>query len=68
MRGVIVSSVESRTPASVAGLRVGDIVTALGPTEIGSVFEFYGELNGTKGDVDLHVWRDGETETMTIVR
>lgn len=68
VRGVIVSSVESRTPASVAGLRVGDIVTSLNTVSIDSVLEFYRELNDSDGDVALEVWRDGEIVSATLTR
>lgn len=68
VRGVIVSSVESRTPASVAGLRVGDIVTALNETAVDSVLEFYRELNSSGEEVSLTLWRDGETVNATITR
>ena len=68
VRGVVVSSVESRTPASVAGLRVGDIITAVGEEEIASVLEFYRELNSSGGETTFDVWRNGETLTATISR
>ncbi|MFP4300776.1 MAG: Do family serine endopeptidase [Spirochaetaceae bacterium] len=66
--GVIVSSVESRTPASVAGLRVGDIVTEVSSVSVDSVLDFYRELNAAEGDVELRVWRDGSTQRLTLAR
>lgn len=68
VEGVIVSSVESRTPASVAGLRVGDIITRVGTVPVASVLGFYRELNATESDVGLQVWRDGSTQTVTVAR
>jgi S1-C subfamily serine protease len=68
VEGVIVSSVESRTPASVAGLRVGDIITRVGTVPTTSVLDFYRELNATESDVNLQVWRDDSTQTLTIAR
>jgi Do/DeqQ family serine protease len=68
VEGVIVSSVESRTPAAAAGLRVGDIVTAVNTTGIASVMEFYRLLNEADEEVALEIWRDGETVSTTITR
>lgn len=59
IRGVIVSTVENRTPAAVAGLRVGDVVTELNGESVGSMLEFYRALNDGQYELDLVLLRDG---------
>ena len=68
VEGVVVSSVESRTPASVAGIRVGDVVTAVGERSIDSAFEFYRELNRSQDTASFEIRRDGESVSVTITR
>ncbi|MFP4330463.1 MAG: Do family serine endopeptidase [Alkalispirochaetaceae bacterium] len=68
VEGVIVSSLESRTPASGAGLRVGDIITRVEGRGLASAFEFYRELNDGGDQVALEVWRDGSTIELSIER
>ena len=57
--GVVVSTVENRTPAAIAGIRVGDVVTTVSGEPVSSMLEFYRELNGNAYDLDLSLIRDG---------
>jgi serine protease Do len=56
--GVLVARVENGSPAADAGLRRGDVITAVGSTEISS----YGDLLGALRD-----YRPGDTATLTVV-
>ncbi len=57
--GVLVTEVEGGSPADEAGLRRGDVITAVGPTETLS----YGDLLGALRD-----YRPGDAATLTVVR
>ncbi len=65
--GVLIASVEEKSPAERAGLRVGDILTAVDGDEIGSGTRLRRVIAGKKdGDVvNLEVWREGRVQTMT---
>lgn len=66
--GVIVSQLDPASPALLAGLRVGDIITAFDGKEIGDeadlLAEFYGAHVGDR--IRLGVWRKGQTLTVTF--
>lgn len=68
-QGVYVESVEENSPASIAGLQVGDIITKINDQEIKSITE----LNKIKytynvGDsINLTLTRNNEEKTVTIV-
>jgi S1-C subfamily serine protease len=66
--GVVVLSVVAGGPATKAGVRRGDVITALGSTRIGSDADLLGALRTTKPGqtVDLHVSRGGKTTTLRI--
>ncbi|MCK4597659.1 PDZ domain-containing protein, partial [bacterium] len=67
--GVIVSQLDPASPALLAGLRVGDIITAINSKEIADeadlVAEFYGTHVGDR--IRLTVWRGGQTQTVTFI-
>ncbi len=65
--GVVVSGVENRTPAAVAGIQVGDIITAMNGKNVGSLADFYREIAVESGEtVSFTVLRDGETESLEV--
>lgn len=66
--GAHVNSVEEGSCAEAAGLRQGDIITALGDTEITTANELIAAKNTySPGDTaQLTVYRAGETLTLTI--
>lgn len=58
-RGVILTSVAPGTPAALAGLRPGDLITSVGPRDVRSNEDFSMTLKeaGVGSVVDLTVWR-----------
>ena len=67
--GVIVSLVESRSPAAVAGLRVGDVITRINDVDLESVPDFYRALNDLDEEVlDFYYLRDGVELNVGITR
>ncbi len=65
--GVVVSGVENRTPAAVAGIQVGDIITAMNGKNVGSLADFYRELAVESGQsVSFTLLREGETESLEV--
>lgn len=66
--GVIVSTVENRTPAAIAGLRVSDLITTVNGRPVASMLDFYRELNDSSGEVVLSVERDGATVRIGVRR
>ncbi|MFF0814239.1 M50 family metallopeptidase [Rhodococcus sp. NPDC003318] len=54
-------------PAESAGLREGDVVTAIGGVPVETWSEFQRETRKQAGPVDFTVERDGETVTVTVV-
>ena len=67
-KGAYVNSVERGSCAEMAGLKKGDIITAMGGTEITSASELTAVKNGCQvGDtVELTVYRSGETIALFI--
>jgi serine protease Do len=66
--GVYVNSVEDGSCAQTAGLKVGDIITKLGDTDVTSMAELSSAKNAYKAGetATLTVYRSGETITLTI--
>lgn len=58
---------QAASPAAVAGILPGDLITALGETKIGSADEFKAEMSKlTEKPVSVTVRRNGETLQMTL--
>ncbi|TVR66070.1 MAG: Do family serine endopeptidase [Spirochaetaceae bacterium] len=68
VRGVLVSTVESRTPAALSGLRVGDVVTEINGEATPRMLDFYRELHRAAGDITLTILRDGNLIEAGITR
>lgn len=66
--GVVVSTVENRTPAAIAGLRVGDVVTAVNDQRISRMVDFYRELNDSGQEVTFTIQREGNEIEIGIER
>jgi putative serine protease PepD len=66
--GASVSGVSSGTPAASAGVRSGDVITAVDGDRVTSASDLRSEINDRKpGDkVKLTLRRSGETETVTV--
>jgi len=60
-RGVVVTSVDPQSVAAVAGIRPGDLVTAVNGDRIGSASEFYRKMGDAGDSVDLQLQRGGRT-------
>lgn len=66
--GVYVQQVEANSAAAQAGLRHGDIITAIGSDKIDSNSSFFNILNRHQigEQAALTVWRNGSTVTLTV--
>lgn len=66
-RGALVKAVEEDSPAAKAGLKAGDVITALQGQQIEGTAQFrrlVGEIPPGR-NVTLVVWRDGAAQTLT---
>ena len=61
VKGVIVTSVEAKTPAASLGIGNGDIITAVNGVKITSLSEFYSELAKVTKDINFDRYVDGNT-------
>ncbi len=68
-RGVAVTRVEDNSPASRAGMQVNDVITKIDGEVIGNVPVLRSSIaNKAPGEsAKVEVWRDGKTETLTVV-
>ncbi len=67
LHGVFVASVEGRSPASAAGLRLGDVVTAVNGTTVNGMRVFYRVFNDAdRESIELKVLREGREQTITL--
>jgi serine protease Do len=66
-RGVLVSSVDVNSPAARAGLKAGDIITAINGQEVDTPSDVRRELreSGTGGKIDLRIMRDKKELTLS---
>lgn len=57
--GVVIANVEQRSPASIAGLRSGDIITRINDSEIQTIHDFY-RIAGDRDirEFDIHFVRE----------
>ncbi|SIP99071.1 Do/DeqQ family serine protease [Alkalispirochaeta americana] len=65
-RGLLVSTVERRTPAAAGGLRVGDILLGINGRETTSMVDFYRAINEGGREVTLSLLRDDKTVEIGI--
>lgn len=66
-RGVLVSSVADDSPAAKAGIKAGDVITALGGERIEDAGDLSRALNKKKeGDVTLTIIRNKSQRTITV--
>jgi S1-C subfamily serine protease len=62
--GVLVSNVDADRPAAKAGLRAGDVITAIDGKAVKSPGELVDQLAGKQGDVTISVTRDKKALTL----
>ncbi len=69
LSGMKLAAIEKKSPAAEAGLKEGDVVTAVGPTEIHRALDFQREMLDRKADekLDLTVRRDGKSLNLSLV-
>jgi S1-C subfamily serine protease len=66
--GLLVRDVAEHSPAARAGIPVGDLLTAAGGTELGSVDDLHAALDGARsaGTMALHVVRGTDDLDVTV--
>lgn len=66
--GLLVRDVAEHSPAARAGIQVGDLLTAAGGTELGSVDDLHAALDGARsaGTMALHVVRGTDDLDVTV--
>ncbi|MGA2255583.1 MAG: trypsin-like peptidase domain-containing protein, partial [Thermoguttaceae bacterium] len=69
LSGMKVATIEKKSPAAEAGLKEGDLITAVAETDIHRALDFQREMLDRKaGDkVELKVRRDGKSLNLTLV-
>ena len=69
LSGMKLASIEKKSPAAEAGLKEGDVITAVGETEIHRALDFQREMLDRKaGDkLDVTVQRDGKSLNVSLV-
>jgi len=67
-RGVMVARVQEDSPASRAGLQVGDIVTEIDGTRVDSPWDLGAAVRAHAAgeDADLEIWRDGHALDFSV--
>ena len=67
--GVVVQSVEAGSPAAVAGLQKGDIITAIGDDKVSNFarLRYYLFKHKVGDSVTITFERDGKTQTVKLV-
>jgi serine protease Do len=69
-QGVLITQIADNSPASRAGLQVGDVVVSFGGEEVTNVWEMTGAINeGEIGqEVEISYWRgNGQTTTRAVL-
>ena len=69
LSGMKLAAIEKKSPAAEAGLKEGDVVTAVGETEVHRALDFQREMLDRKAGekLDLTVQRDGKPLNLSIV-
>ena len=69
LSGMKLATIEKKSPAAEAGLKEGDVITAVGETEIHRALDFQREMLDRKaGDkLDVTVQRDGKSLNVSLV-
>lgn len=67
-KGVLVESVEKKSPAYEAGIRDGDVIFAVGKRKIKNSHEFHAAMKGYAADdtVPISLWRNHKDRTFAV--
>ena len=63
IKGVVVASVEAKSPAATLRLQEGDVITAVNGKAVKNVSEFYQELANATKSVNFDIYSNGGTVT-----
>lgn len=63
VKGVVVNSVEEKSPAASLRLQNGDVITAVNGKPVANLAEFYAELSAAKKSVNFDIYSNGGTIT-----
>ena len=63
VKGVVVASVESKSPAASLRLQEGDIITAVNGKSVKNIAEFYQELANATKSINFDIYSNGGTVT-----
>ncbi len=68
-KGALVTHVDQDSPAASAGIQVGDLIVQAGGRDIGdsTALDYRLAVAGIGNQIDLAVWRDGESRTISLV-
>jgi S1-C subfamily serine protease len=67
--GVIVGEVQASSPADIAGVQMGDVVTQINDDEVEDLAAFYDLMaDDSIEEWELDLVRDGEEITLTVIR
>ncbi len=66
-KGVVVARVEAKSPAQQAGIKVGDVITAVNGREVDNSAQVRNEIGLLRvgSEVEIEVLRDGKTRSLT---
>jgi serine protease Do len=67
-RGALVGMVDADAPGAKAGLKAGDVILSVDDVEIDTSSQVPGLIANKKpgSNVEIEVWRDGKTRTLTV--
>lgn len=69
LQGLLIAGLVPRSPAAIAGLRDGDVLTQVNGQRVTTLTEFYRSLNGVRqGELRLQFHREGVDLSIGIVR
>ncbi len=66
--GLLVSQVETRSTADIAGLKAGDLLKAVNGKTVKSIGEFYRAINAQSGEIKLNFSREGVELSIGVSR
>lgn len=68
VKGVVVTGVQEKSPATALRLQNGDVITAVNGKSVSNVAEFYNELSAAQKSVNFDIYSNGGTITTGTYR